>query len=72
MAFNEDKAQLVGGGIVAALHNLQTTAGNANVRVQQVVVILDPGTDVEMVQYTWDSEVEKWNIATLGDDSRST
>lgn len=68
MAFSDDKTQLVK-DIAGVLHNLQSQAAQAAVRVQQVVVILDPGPDTSMVQYTWNPQVGKWDIATLADDS---
>lgn len=68
MPFSEDKTQLIS-GITTALHGLQDTAEGANVRVAQVVIVLDPGPDTEMVRYTWDVQAQKFDIATLeGDD----
>lgn len=66
MAFPDTKAQLVKDA-AQVLHNLQGTAGEAGARVHQVILNINPDGQESLVQYTWDVQAERYDIATLSD-----
>lgn len=64
MALRDDQVNLLQTA-VTTLHSWQTAAVGAGVLIQQVTLEFPPEEQTSLVQFTWDADEQKFNIATL-------